>query len=114
MTGYEITGAHASDFVWSSNSCALRPLNPSASCSVGITFVPSDAGRRTALLELGTVDGQYTTVVMAGDGEFEPDVLLAADSVDAGDDVVATGSRYPANTEVTVVFGDGPSSSVAR
>ncbi|MEP6296707.1 MAG: hypothetical protein ABJ382_05230, partial [Ilumatobacter sp.] len=29
-----------------------------------------------------------------------------------GRDFVATGSQYPPNTEVTIVFGDGPSSSV--
>lgn len=112
VTGYEITGQHPSDFVFTSNSCAFRPLNPRASCSVGITFVPSDAGRRTALLVLGTIDGQYTTVVISGDGEYEPVVELAAETVNAGEDVVARGTRYPANTDVTVVFGDGASDSM--
>ena len=106
VTGFEISGEHPSDFVFTSNSCALRPLNPRASCSVGVTFVPSDAGRRTALLVLGAIEGQYTTVVLAGDGEYEPVVELAAESVNAGDDVVARGTQYPANTDVTVVIGD--------
>ncbi|MFK8025788.1 MAG: hypothetical protein AB8G26_17660, partial [Ilumatobacter sp.] len=112
VTTFELSGAHASDFVISSDSCADRPLNPRASCSVGVVFSPSDAGRRTALLEVGTVDGQYTTVVLAGDGSYEPVVLLAEDSVDAGDAILATGRRYPANTEVTVVFGDTAADAV--
>ena len=112
ITSFEITGAHAGDFAFTSNACAFRPLNPRASCSVGVTFTPSDAGRRTALVDLTTREGQYTTVVLAGDGEFEPVVEIDTESVETGRDFIATGSKYPPNTEVTVVFGDGPKSSV--
>ena len=107
ITSFEITGAHASEFEFTSNNCAFRPLNPRASCGVGVTFTPSDAGRRTALVELTTRDDQYTTMILAGDGEFAPVVDIDTGSVDAGRDFVATGSQYPPNSEVTVVFGDG-------
>ncbi len=112
ITSFEITGAHASEFEFTSNNCAFRPLNPRASCSVGVTFTPTDAGRRTALVELSTRDGQYTTMVLGGDGEFAPVLEIASDSVDAGRDFIATGAQYPPNTEVTIVFGDGSDSSV--
>lgn len=112
VTGYAISGTNAADFQFTANNCALRPLNPRATCSVGITFTPSGAGRRTALLELATRDDQYTTMVIAGDGEYEPILEIASESVEAGRDFLATGDQYPANTEVTVVFGDGPNSSV--
>jgi hypothetical protein len=112
VTSFAVTGAHTGDFSFTSNACAFRILNPRASCSVGVTFTPSDAGRRTALVELATVDGQYTTVVLAGDGEFAPVVKIDTELVEVGGDFVATGTRYPPNTEVTVVFGDGPKSSV--
>lgn len=112
ITSFVITGAHAADFSFTSNACAFRPLNPRASCSVGVTFKPSDAGRRTALVELTTIDDQYTTVLLAGDGEYAPVVEIDAESVEVGRDFVATGTKYPPNTEVTVVFGDGPNSSV--
>ena len=75
-------------------------------------FTPSDAGRRTALVELATRDDQYTTMVLAGDGEYEPVVQIDTESVEAGQDFLAAGSQYPPNTEVTIVFGDGPNSSV--
>ena len=112
ITSFEITGAHASDFSFTGNNCAFRPLNPRASCGVGVTFTPSDAGRRTALVELSTRDGQYTTMVLGGDGEFAPVLEIATGSVDAGRDFIATGSQYPPDTEVTIVFGDGSNSSV--
>ncbi len=112
ITSYEITGTHASEFEFTSNNCAFRPLNPRAICSVGVTFTPTDSGRRTALVELATADDQYTTMILAGDGEFAPVLAIDTESVDAGRDFVATGSQYPPNTEVTIVFGDGPTSSV--
>ncbi len=112
ITSFEISGAHADDFEFASNNCAFRPLNPRAACSVGIVFTPSDAGRRTALVELATRDDQYTTMVLAGDGEYRPVVAIDSESVEAGEAFTATGSQYPPNTEVTVVFGDGPNSSV--
>lgn len=112
LTSFEISGAHAADFVLYSNHCLDRPLNPRAACSVGVVFIPTDAGRRTALLEVGTRSGQITTAVVAGDARFAPTVELDVSSVEAGREFVATGSRYPANTEITVVFGDGPSDVV--
>jgi hypothetical protein len=112
ITSFEITGAHASDFDFTSNNCAFRPLNPRALCGVGVTFTPSDAGRRTALVELTTRDDQYTTMILAGDGEFAPVLDIDTESVDAGRDFIASGSQYPPNTEVTIVFGDGANSAV--
>jgi hypothetical protein len=112
ITSFEISGAHAGDFEFASNNCVFRPLNPRAACSVGVIFTPSDAGRRTALVELATRDDQYTTMVLAGDGEYEPVIQIDSESVEAGQDFLAAGSQYPPNTEVTIVFGDGPNSSV--
>jgi hypothetical protein len=112
ITSFEISGAHAADFEFATNNCVFRPLNPRAACSVGVIFTPSDAGRRTALVELATRDDQYTTMVLAGDGEYEPVIEIDTESVEAGRDFLAAGSQYPPNTEVTIVFGDGPNSSV--
>ncbi len=113
ITSFEITGEHAAEFEFTTNLCAFRPLNPRAACSVGITFTPTDAGRRTALVQLATRSGQYTTMLVSGDGEYEPVVTIDTDSVEAGADLFASGSQYPPNTELTVVFGDEPNSSIS-
>lgn len=112
VVSFEVSGEHADDFVVYSNNCVDRPLNPRAACDVGVVFIPTDAGRRTALLELETTSGQVTTAIVAGDGVFAPIVELDVSEVEAGDEIIATGTQYPANTEVTVVFGDGPNSRV--
>lgn len=112
LNSFEVTGAHPSDFVIYSNHCRDRPLNPRAACSVGVVFIPTDAGRRTALLEVATTSGQVATAILAGDAQFAPEVEIDVSTVEAGREFVATGRRYPANTEVTVVFGDGPSDVV--
>ena len=112
VTQFEITGVHADEFAFSTNTCVGRPLNQRATCSVGLVFTPDDAGRRTALVELGTAGGVYTTFVVAGDGEYAPVVQIAEAEIDAGRDFLATGSQYPPNMEVTVVFGDDPGATV--
>ena len=102
-----IRGAHADDFAVTTNSCANRPLNPRATCSVGVTFSPTAAGRRTALVEIVSPSGQYTTMVTAGDAQYAPQLLLTGDELEAGSAFIAGGSGYPPNTELSVVFGDG-------
>ncbi|MEM1333251.1 MAG: choice-of-anchor D domain-containing protein, partial [Actinomycetota bacterium] len=112
LSQFEIAGAHAADFEFTSNDCLDRPLNPRATCSVGITFRPTDAGRRTALVTIGTPSGQYTTMVIAGDGRFEPVVQIARAEVETGDNFIVTGQGFEAEAEVTLVFGDDPTDVV--
>jgi hypothetical protein len=108
----EIVGAHASEFAITTNNCADRPLNPRANCAVGVTFTPSKAGRRTVLIEAFTPQGQSTSVILAGDGMFEPELVTLESTVQAGEEFVLGGSDYPANTNLVVVFGNGPSDKV--
>lgn len=107
-----VAGAHAGDFVVTSNSCPGHPLNPRATCSIGITFTPTDSGRRTALIEIGTPSGQYTTMVAAGDAQYVPELVVVGDEIEAGREFVTGGSGYPPNTAITIVFGDGAGESL--
>ncbi|MFT4864612.1 MAG: hypothetical protein ACI8RE_000795 [Ilumatobacter sp.] len=108
----EVVGEQASEFSITTNNCADRPLNPRANCAVGITFTPSEAGRRTVLIEAFTPQGQSTSVILAGDGVFEPELVTLRGTVQAGEEFVLGGSDYPANTELVVVFGDEPENKV--
>jgi hypothetical protein len=107
-----ISGAHRADFAVTSNSCADRPLNPEATCAIGVTFTPGGADRRTALLEITTPHGQHTSVVLGGVGRFEPTLAVWTDEVIAGREVVAIGAGYRPNAEVTLSLGDGEERTV--
>lgn len=108
----EIRGAHAQDFSLSSTNCADRPLNPRASCAIGITFTPTDDGRRTALIEVFAREGQSTSVIIAGDAVFVPVLDIIEDEVRAGAPFVMAGNDYPANTPLVVTFADGQGQSI--
>lgn len=103
----DVKGAHASDFTVTSNNCAFRPLNPRANCAIGITFTPSASGRRTALIEVSTPEGQSTSVIIAGDAVFAPELATFEPEVRAGDPFVLGGADYPADTALIVTYADG-------
>jgi hypothetical protein len=107
IASVHVSGEHRADFAVTTNNCAERPLNPGVTCNIGITFTPTDSGRRSALVEVHTPHGQYTSVVAAGDGAYEPEIAFLDEAVVAGGQVIAFGRGYPANSEVAVVFGDG-------
>jgi hypothetical protein len=102
-----VDGANAGDFVVTTNNCANRPLNSRANCSVGVTFTPTAAGRRTGVVRLTTPAGQYTTMVIAGDGVYAPTLEFQQAEVTAGDSMVLIGHGYAPETPVTILFGDG-------
>jgi hypothetical protein len=102
----DVTGEHAGDFAITSDSCVNRPLNPRANCSVGVTFTPTGSGRRTALVQVSTSTGQYTSMVAAGDGRYAPEFLLGADEVEAGREVLAAGRGFPPDMAFSILFGD--------
>ena len=101
-----LSGANADQFIITSDSCLNRPLNPRATCSVGVTFAPTNVGRRTALVQISTPTGQYTTMVAAGDAVYEPEVRVGSAQVEAGEDLLVGGEGYPPNTSISILFGD--------
>lgn len=107
-----VSGANGGDFAIASENCLDRPFNPGAACSVGMVFSPSEPGRRTAIVEIRTESGTYTTILVAGEGVYTPQINLATPSVTAGGSTFAGGSGYPANTELTVRFADRPATVV--
>jgi Tol biopolymer transport system component len=106
VSSVRVVGPHPDDFVISSNSCARRPLNPRSTCSVGITFTPTAAGQRSAVVEVATPSGQYTVMVPDGEGRYEPTFEVDRTEVEAGDEFGVGGSGFPPSTPVSIMFGD--------
>lgn len=113
ISSVTVDGANARDFAVTTNNCANRPLNSRATCSVGVTFTPTGAGRRTAIIRLTTPAGQYTTMVIAGDGTYAPSLEFQLDEVRAGDSMVLIGHGYAPDTPVTILFADGGGAPIA-
>lgn len=101
-----IAGAHADDFTITSDSCVGRALNPRATCSVGVTFTPTEPGRRTGLVTVSTPTGEYTTMVAAGDGRYDPVFQVGTAEIEAGSELGVGGNGFPPDTQVSIMFGD--------
>jgi hypothetical protein len=102
-----IGGAHPDDFKILTQACTNRALNPDASCAVGIEFLPTGDGYRTALLIATAADGAYTTAVLGGYAHYEPDLRTSELTARPGEPFFVGGSGFPANSVVSLGFDDG-------
>ncbi len=108
VASIRVVGPHPADFVISSNSCEGRSLNPRSTCTVGVTFVPTASGQRTAVIELATPTGEYTVMVPDGVGRYDPNFVVETEVV-AGREFGIGGNGFPPSTPVSIVFGDDAS-----
>ena len=106
VASVRVVGPHPWDFMISSNSCEGRSLNPRSKCSIGVTFAPTAAGQRTAVIEVATTTGQYTVMVPDGQGRYEPKFQIDRSEVEAGREFGVGGSGFPPDTPVAILFGD--------
>ena len=112
VSSITVAGPNPGDFAISSNSCEGRSLNPRSTCSVGITFTPTAAGQRSAVIEVATPTGQYTVMVPDGEGRYEPQFALDRTEVEAGREFGVLGSGFPPTSPIAILFGDDPSDRV--
>jgi hypothetical protein len=109
---FEVTGDDPDDFVVTSNSCSTAPVNPGSLCSFDVQFVPTESGHRTATVSAFTEFGQYTSVLVNGDGLRKAELETASDSIRAGEFVGLGGSGFRPDTDVTVSWADGRGDSI--
>ena len=102
----EIQGEYADDFAVTSSNCVDRPLNPRANCAIGVTFTPTDNGRRTALIEVFTPEGQSSSIIIAGEAVFEPTLATFESEVRAGESFLLAGTAYPAGAQLIITYSD--------
>lgn len=107
IVGFEISGDHPEDFVVYSNSCTTQLVNPGASCGFDLVFIPTESGHRTATVRAFTEFGQYTSVLVNGDGTRTASIETADTEVRAGDPVGLGGSGFQPGADVTISWADG-------
>ncbi|MEO6122737.1 MAG: choice-of-anchor D domain-containing protein [Ilumatobacteraceae bacterium] len=100
-----MSGANPDDFIVTASTCGAElPLG--TSCPVEISFRPTGSGRRTATLSFNTLSGQYTSVLLAGEGFYSATLVSNATLV-AGDNLGVGGTGFPADTGVVLSWSDG-------
>jgi hypothetical protein len=112
LAGFELTGSHPDDFEVVGGSCDAATLGPLTSCAVEVAFSPTDVGYRSAVLRVVTETGQYTTVLLNGEGTRVAQLVVADDEVRAGDDIGVGGSGFTPGSTVTIGWADGRGRSV--
>jgi hypothetical protein len=97
-----IKGRDSGDFAIANDSCAGGLLQPNASCDLGLIFVPSSAGIKSAMLvvSLGTVD---LVATLSGTGVVPGSLLVTPASQPFG--FVRVGTTSSARFQVTNTGG---------
>lgn len=115
IVGIDIEGANPDDFVVTSSSCLGQTMIPGATCAVEVAFEPVEAGYRTATVIVRSDTGQYTSVLVNGTAWYDPDVVVAVDTVRAGELIGIGGSGFAPDAEVTISWADGTgNTAIAR
>lgn len=107
IVAIDIEGANPDDFVVTTSSCLGQTMIPGATCAVEIAFEPVEAGYRTGTVIVRSDTGQYTSVLVNGTASYDPNVVVAADTVRAGDVIGIGGAGFAPNAEVTISWADG-------
>ena len=101
-----ISGINAGDFLLSANPCSGTGLAPGSSCILGILFIGTATGTRTALLSVTSNAGPPETVPLVaavGVGILRLDPA----SGPTGTVTMATGAGFPANAPVVLTWSVG-------
>jgi Tol biopolymer transport system component len=101
-----IGGTNASDFVVATNPCSDRTLLPGATCDLGVLFIGTARGDRTATLEIANDAGAPVVLRLVGAVGI-PKLTVDPKSGPPGLVVMATGSGFPPNAPVSLRWSVG-------
>ena len=98
ISSVTLSGPNAADFKLAMNTCSgIIPIG--SSCTASVTFSPSGAGFRTALLVFSSASGSPVTVPVAGTGAGNPQIIFSPGSLNFG--VQKTGSANLQSVSIT-------------
>ncbi len=106
LVGVTVAGSNSVDFTIIASTCT-GPLDIAQSCTVAVSFTPKAAGRRSAVVTIGTDAGQYATILVGGDGRYTATMSTSSDRLFSGATFGVGGNGFPANSTVTLLFADG-------
>ena len=115
ITGFAISGGNAGDFA-QSNTCPVSPapLAAGASCSITLTFTPSQSGTRSSTLTITDNAATGTqTISLTGTTPTAPTTITSGASSITSNSATLSGSVNPngLDTEVWFRYGTDPTLS---
>lgn len=110
VTAAKIGGANPKDFRVTGNGC-VGEIPIGAVCQVQVSFTPMASGRRTATVSVSTSFGQYTSMLISGDGVYDAK-LLTEPTATPGREIGIGGSGFPADTGLVIAWNDGTGRAV--
>ncbi len=112
ISSIRIEGEDPGNFKVVTDTCTGQTLDASAGCIVQVAFAPIASGRRTARVVATTDKGAYTTMLVSGEGRWNPTLSMSTDAVVAPSKLAVKGSGFSPYTAVTVGWADGSGRSV--
>lgn len=103
----DVQGSHPDDFVIDLDDCSDSTVQAANSCELQVIFTPTGSGRRTANIVALTTDGVYATILVSGDGRYDPKVAVSSTTLIAGARLTLVGAGFAPNSVVTVAWSDG-------
>jgi hypothetical protein len=92
-----LAGPNAADFTLGAQTCQAQPLRQTGRCFISVTFAPSAAGERRAVLRVQVQGGRALTVDLIGTGTEQPVPPRGAE-FSAGPDPLDFGPRLLLST----------------
>jgi hypothetical protein len=105
VSSIALGGPNAADFAIANNGCMGTSVAPNGSCAVQITFTPTAAGARNAVLTIASNAPQAPPVTLSGSG-LVSDIGVGATAINFGDQKVGTQSQ--AQTVAVTNKGSAP------
>jgi hypothetical protein len=105
VSSVALGGANATDFAIANNGCMGASVAPQGSCPVQLTFTPTAAGARNALLTIASNAPAAPPVTLSGTG-LVSDIGVGATAINFGDQKV--GTQSPAQTIAVTNKGSAP------
>jgi Tol biopolymer transport system component len=110
VIGVSVSGANPADFVVTGTTCQ-GVVDIGQNCSLDVAFAPTASGARSATVTVSTDAGQYSSVLVGGQGNYSPTLLTSAARFFTGSRLAIGGGGFPPNTAVTVLWADGSRAS---
>ncbi len=113
ITSVKVLGSHPEDFQVNLDECTRKTIDAGMACDLQVIFSPTGSGRRNANVVAVTADGVYATLLVSGDGRYEPKMAASNTTIVPGSRITLTGIGFAPNVPVTISWGDGSGAPIS-